>query len=149
MTLLRVAASFALAMSLGTAIGIVLGRLRRVDAIAHPWLVFFLNLPALVTIVLCYIWIGLTEAAAITAVALNKIPNVVVTIREGSRAIDGGENAGRTLVYRNIVIDWQTVGQWDGRTPAAFTLREDDDGPIAVIVQRTRMGPILAAAKVP
>jgi NitT/TauT family transport system permease protein len=41
-----------------------------------------------VVIVLCYIWIGLTEAAAITAVALNKIPNVVVTLREGARALD-------------------------------------------------------------
>ena len=32
--------------------------------------------------------IGLNEAAAIGAVALNKIPNVVVTLREGARALD-------------------------------------------------------------
>ncbi|MEM7044663.1 MAG: ABC transporter permease subunit, partial [Pseudomonadota bacterium] len=43
---------------------------------------------ALVTIVLCYIWIGLVETAVVVAVALNKIPNVVVTIREGARALD-------------------------------------------------------------
>ncbi|MFO1039798.1 MAG: ABC transporter permease [Geminicoccaceae bacterium] len=110
-TLLRVLGSFVLAMSIGTALGILLGRMRRVDALAHPWLVFFLNLPALVTIVLCYIWIGLTEAAAVTAVALNKIPNVVVTIREGSRAIDGGLlemarvfNAPRWYVLRDVVL---------------------------------------------
>src|SRR3546814_13426631 len=29
--------------------------------------------------------IGLTEAAAVTAVAINKTPNVVVTLREGAR----------------------------------------------------------------
>lgn len=48
----------------------------------------FLNLPALVLIVLCYIWIGLNETAAITAVVLNKIPNVATLLREGARALD-------------------------------------------------------------
>ncbi len=47
-----------------------------------------LNIPALVTIILCYIWCGLTEVAAIVAVAVNKIPNTVVTVREGARAVD-------------------------------------------------------------
>ena len=37
---------------------------------------------------LAYIWFGLVEVSAIGAVALNKIPNVVVTIREGTRALD-------------------------------------------------------------
>jgi NitT/TauT family transport system permease protein len=89
-TLLRVGASFVLAMSLGIVIGIVMGRVRLADELGQPWLVFFLNLPALVTIVLAYIWIGLIESAAVLAVALNKIPNVVVTVREGSRALDTG-----------------------------------------------------------
>ena len=90
LTLLRVAASFAIAMTVGVAIGIVMGRIRLADELGQPWLVFFLNLPALVTIILCYIWIGLVEAAALVAVALNKIPNVVVTVREGARALDPG-----------------------------------------------------------
>jgi NitT/TauT family transport system permease protein len=90
MTLWRVAASFALAMSIGTALGLLMGRSRHADAFGDPWLVFFLNLPALVTIILAYIWIGLVEAAAILAVALNKIPNVTVTMREGARALDPG-----------------------------------------------------------
>ncbi len=89
-TLLRVAASFVIAMTLGVAIGILMGRVRLADELGRPWLVFFLNLPALVTIVLAYIWIGLVESAAIFAVALNKIPNVVVTVREGARALDHG-----------------------------------------------------------
>ena len=89
-TLLRVAASFVLAMSVGTGLGLVMGRVRPVDAALRPWLVFFLNLPALVTIILAYIWIGLNETAAIVAVALNKIPTVAVTVREGARALDPG-----------------------------------------------------------
>ncbi len=86
-TLLRVIFAFAIAMSLGTALGILMGRVRLFDRWADPWLIALLNLPALVTIVLCYLWIGLTEVAAITAVALNKIPAVTVTIREGARAL--------------------------------------------------------------
>jgi NitT/TauT family transport system permease protein len=87
-TLLRVVASFVIAMALGTVIGIAMGRSPLLDRLGHPWLVFFLNVPALVTIVLAYIWIGLVEAAVVVAVAANKIPNVVVTLREGARALD-------------------------------------------------------------
>ena len=89
-TLARVAASFVIAMLVGTALGLLMGRRRLADELGGPWLVFFLNLPALVTIVLAYIWIGLVESAAILAVALNKMPNVTVTVREGARALDSG-----------------------------------------------------------
>lgn len=87
-TLGRVAVSFLLAMSIGVAIGIVMGRYRRLDIALDGALVLGLNIPALVTIVLCYIWFGLTDVAAVLAVALNKIPTVVVTVREGARAVD-------------------------------------------------------------
>ncbi|HEY7886902.1 MAG TPA: ABC transporter permease subunit [Steroidobacteraceae bacterium] len=87
-TLARVAAAFVAAMVVGTAIGIVMGRSRTIDALFDSWLVLLLNLPALVIIVLAYVWFGLTEAAAIGAVAVNKIPNTAVTLREGARALD-------------------------------------------------------------
>lgn len=87
-TLGRVAASFVLAMAIGSAIGIAMGRSRLLDRLFDSWLVFFLNIPALVVILLAYVWFGLIEAAAILAVAVNKIPNVAVTMREGSRVLD-------------------------------------------------------------
>jgi NitT/TauT family transport system permease protein len=87
-TLLRVLASFAIAMVLGTVIGLLMGRNLIFDWLADPWLIVLLNLPALVIIVLAYIWAGLTDAAAIGAVALNKLPIAIVTIREGARALD-------------------------------------------------------------
>lgn len=87
-TLTRVALSFGLAMAIGLAAGLAMGRSRRLDAWLDPWLIVFLNLPALVTIVLAYLWIGLNETAAILAVAANKIPTVIVTVREGARALD-------------------------------------------------------------
>jgi len=86
-TLIRVALAFIIAMCIGTAIGIFLGRNRLADRWLDAWVVILLNIPALVTIVLCYLWIGLTEVAAIAAVAINKIPMVVVMMREGARAL--------------------------------------------------------------
>lgn len=87
-TLLRVAAAFVLAMAIGAVVGFIMGRNRVVDRLGDPWLVLLLNLPALVIIVLAYIWVGLNEVAAIGAVALNKIPNTAVILREGARALD-------------------------------------------------------------
>ncbi len=87
-TLTRVAISFFLAMSAGVALGIVMGRYRNWDSALDGLLVFALNLPALVVIILCYLWFGLGEFAAILAVAINKFPVVAVNMREGARAVD-------------------------------------------------------------
>ncbi|VTZ50018.1 ABC transporter permease [Methylocella tundrae] len=87
-TLARVIASFVLAMAIGSALGMAMGRNKAIDRFCDPWLIVLLNLPALVVIVLAYIWIGLNEVAAIGAVALNKLPNTAATVREGARALD-------------------------------------------------------------
>jgi ABC-type nitrate/sulfonate/bicarbonate transport system permease component len=87
-TLARVAASFCLAMTLGATLGVALGRRPRLDRALDTWLVLVLNTPALVITVLCYLWLGLTEVAAIAAVTLNKLPNVAVILREGARSLD-------------------------------------------------------------
>ncbi|MFQ5775070.1 MAG: ABC transporter permease [Kiloniellaceae bacterium] len=110
-TLIRVAVSFALSMLIGVAIGIAMGRSRPLDRFFDGWLVLFLNIPALVTMILCYVWFGLVETAAIAAVAINKIPNVVVTVREGARAIDRDYlemaesfRLGRAKTLRHVVL---------------------------------------------
>lgn len=87
-TLLRVVSAFIIAMTLGIALGLFMGRNKKADSWLDSWLIIFLNLPALVTIVLCYLWIGLTEVAAIIAIAINKIPMITVMIREGAKAFD-------------------------------------------------------------
>ncbi len=87
-TLARVGAAFTLAIGIGALIGVAMGRSRAADAALDAWLVAFLNLPALVAIALCYIWIGLNETAAIVAVAINKIPLAAAMMREGARALD-------------------------------------------------------------
>lgn len=110
-TLGRVAAAFAVAMVIGTAIGIGMGRSPRLNAVFDSWLILLLNLPALVIIVLAYVWFGQTELAAIGAVAVNKIPTVAVTLREGTRGLDPdyAEMAesfrfGRWKMLRHVIL---------------------------------------------
>jgi NitT/TauT family transport system permease protein len=87
-TLLRVAASFVLAILVGTALGVGLARFATLDWLVGPWLTVGLNLPALVLIVLAFVWMGLNEPATIVAVAANKIPTVAVIVRAGARSVD-------------------------------------------------------------
>ena len=110
-TLTRVAAAFVVAMAVGSALGLLMGRSRAANTVLEPWLILLLNAPALIVIVLAYIWIGLSETAAILAVAVNKIPNVTVTVREGARALDPAymEMArvfrfSRASVYRDVIV---------------------------------------------
>ncbi|MGO4573284.1 ABC transporter permease [Microvirga sp. 2TAF3] len=110
-TLARVVISFVIAIVVGTALGLALGRLVWLDRWLNPWIVILLNVPAVVVIILTYIWLGLTETALLVAVALNKIPNVAVTLREGARALDSDYQEvaqvyryGPWLTLREVII---------------------------------------------
>jgi NitT/TauT family transport system permease protein len=112
-TMARVLAAFAIAMVVGSVAGYVAGRRPRIDALIDPWMVIALNLPVLVVIVLCYIWLGLNESAAILAVAVAKTPTVFVTLREGARTLDRGLEELAT-VYRLPLLRrlwWVTTPQ--------------------------------------
>jgi NitT/TauT family transport system permease protein len=87
-TLCRLLVSFIVAMNLGVIIGYSLGRSETANRFFDHWVIIFLNIPALVTIILCYVWFGLNEMAALLAVVINKLPNVIIVIREGVRALD-------------------------------------------------------------
>ena len=86
-TLARAAIAFTVAMALGTAIGIGLGRSRIADRLFSTWVVIGLNVPAIVIAIVLYISLGLTEFALVLAVVLNKLPLVITTIREGVRSL--------------------------------------------------------------
>ena len=110
-TLARVAASFFLAMCIGTVVGVLMGLLPRLDALLNPLLVVGLNIPMLVISVVLYIGLGLNEWAAVLAVALNKIPLVVVMLREGARALDpkyfdlaASFRVPRYFIFKQIIL---------------------------------------------
>lgn len=110
-TLKRVFISFIIAMFIGTFFGIYMGRNAKANVFLDDWLVLGLNVPALVIIILCYVWFGLNEVSAILAVSLNKIPMVAVIMREGAKSIEKdylevGEfyKVNRKKIFLKIII---------------------------------------------
>ncbi|PPR46756.1 MAG: putative aliphatic sulfonates transport permease protein SsuC [Alphaproteobacteria bacterium MarineAlpha5_Bin9] len=87
-TLTRAGTSFFIAMFLGSIIGYLLARYKNLDYFFDSWVIIGLNIPAIVLVILFYIWLGLTELALVSAVVLNKMPIVIVNIREGTRSLD-------------------------------------------------------------
>ncbi len=65
---------------------------------------------------------------------------------EETVAIERGENAGKSINYRNIVTEWRTVAEWSGTAPLDLTETLAGAGPVVVIVQKPGPSDILAAA---
>ena len=87
------------------------------------------------------------EAASSAPLAGGAMVQLVRYIPERTVKIGRGENAGRTMTYRNIVSSWQTLRSWDGAAALAFDAAAPGDDPVVVIVQSPGPGPILAAAR--
>jgi NitT/TauT family transport system permease protein len=107
-TLARVGICFCLAMAAGSVIGIGMASSPVFGRWSEPWLQTLLTMPAMAVAILCYIWLGLSETAAILAVTLSKLPNVVVILREGARSRDP-ELAEMARLFRfprkNLILD--------------------------------------------
>lgn len=63
--------------------------------------------------------------------------------------IKGGENAGRRIVYSNIVTVWKPLGTWNGTGEVSARSVVSGVEPIVVLVQSRGFGPIIAARKLP
>jgi hypothetical protein len=65
---------------------------------------------------------------------------------EATVSIERGENAGRTVTYRNIVTAWNILASWDGAAPFEIEAKVDGKEPAVVIVQSEGPSEILAAS---
>ncbi|WP_281983036.1 DUF1223 domain-containing protein [Thalassorhabdomicrobium marinisediminis] len=90
----------------------------------------------------------ITGAAAAPFEA-SAIVQVVRFVPQRTVDIQHGENAGKSIVYANIVTEWRRVGHWSGARDLHLTVPGPDDGPVAVIVQERGPGAVLAAARLP
>ncbi len=67
---------------------------------------------------------------------------------EETVTIERGENAGRTVTYRNIVTSWQALGEWTGEAPLAIEAQAPGSDPAVVILQSQGPSFIQAAARI-
>lgn len=59
----------------------------------------------------------------------------------------GGENAGRTTTYANIVTTWVPVANWDMQAALSLTLPLEGEEPVVVVIQEAGHGEVIAAAR--
>ena len=87
-TLLRVAGGLLLAMLIGVPIGILMGINQRAEKVLDIWVMIGLTVPSLCYAIICFILIGLNEAATIVAIALTAAPSIAINLWEGVKTID-------------------------------------------------------------
>jgi hypothetical protein len=63
------------------------------------------------------------------------------------RDITRGENAGKTIVYKNVVTAWDNLGSWNSADRLTMRARISGSDPVVVIIQDGTDGPIMGAAQ--
>ncbi len=79
------------------------------------------------------------------------LPLVVHVVRyqpEDEVVITGGENAGLTVSYSNIVTSWEVAGQWTGADRLSLRVHAEGSEPVVVLLQEPGPGRIRAAAEI-
>lgn len=87
-TLLRVFSGFALALVLGTAIGIAMGARRRLESFFEVYILIGLTIPGLAWAILALMWFGINEIAPVFAIFAVVTPMLAVNMWQGTKALD-------------------------------------------------------------
>src|SRR5262245_12261820 len=87
-TLLRVGFGLAITMVLGVVVGTVMGLSRVGEVFLDSWVMVGLTVPAIVYSIICLLWFGLNDRAAIIAIGVSAFPTVSISIWQGVKGID-------------------------------------------------------------
>ncbi|MFO7544003.1 MAG: ABC transporter permease subunit [Trueperaceae bacterium] len=105
----RVLVAFASAMVVGVTAGAAMGASKRFDASFEGWLITGLTVPRILLFVVAYLLLGLSDRALVIALIVTVVPTVVVSVREGTRAIDGGLVEMARAFRRSRAATWRHV----------------------------------------
>jgi NitT/TauT family transport system permease protein len=105
----RVLIAFTIAMIVGVALGAAMGRSKRTDDLLQGWLITSLTIPRILLFVMAYLLLGLSDRALIIALVITVVPTIIVTIREGTRALDGSLIEMARAFRRDRVAIWSKV----------------------------------------
>jgi NitT/TauT family transport system permease protein len=110
-TLMRVFLGLILTMVLGVATGGVMGLFKKGEAFLDAWVTVGLTIPAIVYSIICLLWFGLTERAAVLAIGLSAFPTVAISVWQGIKGLDsqlvqmgGAFRMSRGAIVRKIVF---------------------------------------------
>lgn len=91
-TILRVLGGFAVAEVLGVIVGVIMGLSRSWEKFLELGVMVGLTIPSLCYIILCFLWFGLNELAAIVAIGLTTFPIIAINVWSGVKSIDSQLN---------------------------------------------------------
>jgi len=110
-SLRRLGVGFAIAMFLGTLIGLGMGLSKAINAFFHDWVMALLAMPALAWALFLSLIFGFDNRGPTIAVILAGIPFVIVNIREGVRStprelfdMSGAFNVPRAKTVRHVLL---------------------------------------------
>jgi ABC-type nitrate/sulfonate/bicarbonate transport system permease component len=87
-SLVRVAAGFAIAVGCGVPLGLATASSREVNAFVEPFVRLFSPIPGVAWVPLAILWFGLGDAAAIFIIAIGSVFPVLLGTAQGTRAVD-------------------------------------------------------------
>ena len=110
-TLVRIFEGVVICMLIGTALGLLMGRERNIEAFFDSWIMVLLTFPAICWAFLGVLWFGLSDIGPILTIILIVFPFVTMNIWEGTKAVDKQlvdmatvYKANRSLVIRKVLI---------------------------------------------
>lgn len=105
-TSVRVLGAFSLAMLIGVSIGVALGMVGWFRRVFDIWVTIAASIPALLYLVVTYLWLGLNDKALIIGGALVVAPSVTFNIWQGMKSLDPqlSEMARAFGVPRSIIL---------------------------------------------
>lgn len=86
-TLVRMMLAFVLAFAIGLVVGVVLARSRWLELVFGSWVMIGASIPALLVMVISFLWIGLNDRAAIVGTALVVAPSIVFNVWQGMTSL--------------------------------------------------------------
>ncbi len=109
-TLLRVGFGLILTMLIGTVVGTIMGLSRKGEAYLDAWVMVGLTVPAIVYSIMCLIWFGLNDFAAIIAIGVAAYPAVALNIWQGIKGMDTElVSMGNAFGLRQRDIIWKII----------------------------------------
>ncbi len=87
-TLIRVGCGLLLTMALGTVVGTIMGLSWKGELYLDSVVMVGLTVPAIVYGIVCVIWFGVTNLAAIVAIGIAAFPAVAISVWKGIKGID-------------------------------------------------------------
>ena len=110
-SLFRVLTGFLSGAAVGTLLGLGMGYLPRLNAVAAPFIEFLRPLPQLAYLVLLIIWLGIGESSKVTMLFLAALPVSAIAARDGVANVPAERvrvalalGANRWQVFRHVIM---------------------------------------------